>query len=65
MTGTPIRLVFTPSRVEYVEPAGAVLPLPGPRSPLYSCAEADSDGEEIDAGARDANPCSQAPVLLG
>jgi hypothetical protein len=54
-TGTPIRLVFTPSRVEHVEPAGTVLPLPGPQSPLYSCAEAASNGEQIDADACDAS----------
>jgi hypothetical protein len=59
-TGTPIRLVFTPSRVERVEPAGAVLPLPGPQSPLYSCVAA-SNGEQIDADACDASLCSQAP----
>jgi alkylmercury lyase len=63
VAGTPIRLVFTPSRVEHVEPAGAVLPLPGPQSPLYSCAEAASDGEEVDADACDASLCSQAPLV--
>jgi len=62
-TGTPIRLVFTPSRVEHVEPAGAVLPLPGPGSPLYSCAEAASNGEQVDADACDASLCSQAPLF--
>jgi hypothetical protein len=30
-TGTPIRIVFTPSRVERVDPAGAVVPLPPSR----------------------------------
>ena len=63
VTGTPIRLVFTPSRVEHVEPAGAVLPLPGPQSPLWSCAEAASNGEEIDADACDTNLCAQAPLF--
>jgi alkylmercury lyase len=63
VTGTPIWLVFTPSRVEHVEPAGAVLPLPGPQSPLYSCAEAASNGEEVDADACDASLCSQAPLF--
>lgn len=63
VTGTPIRLVFTPSRVEHVEPAGAVLPLPGPQSPLYSCTEAASTGEEFDADACDASLCSQAPLF--
>lgn len=63
VTGTPIRLVFTPSRVEHVEPAGAVLPLPGPQSPLYSCTEAASNGDEADADACDASLCSQAPLF--
>lgn len=63
VTGTPIRLVLTPSRVEHVEPAGAVLPLPGPQSTLYSCAEAASSGEEVDADACDASLCSQAPLF--
>jgi hypothetical protein len=63
VTGTPILIVFTPSRVEHVEPAGALLPLPGPQSPLYSCAEAASNGEEVDADACDANLCSQAPLF--
>lgn len=63
VTGTPIRLVFTPSRVEHVEPAGAVLPLPGPQSSLYSCTEAASTGEEFDADACDASLCSQAPLF--
>jgi alkylmercury lyase len=63
VTGTPIRLVFTPSRVEHVEPAGAVLPLPGPQSPLWSCAEAASSGEQIDADACDANLCVQCPLF--
>jgi hypothetical protein len=30
-TGTPIRIVFTPSRVERVDPSSAVLPLPPPQ----------------------------------
>ncbi|HEX9358691.1 MAG TPA: organomercurial lyase [Streptosporangiaceae bacterium] len=30
-TGTPIRVVFTPSRVEHVEPSGAVVPILPPR----------------------------------
>jgi alkylmercury lyase len=30
-TGTPIRVVFTPSGVEHVEPSGAVLPILPPR----------------------------------
>jgi len=63
VTGTPIRLVFTPRRVEHAEPAGTVLPLPGPQSPLYSCAEAASNGEQIDADACDADLCSQAPLF--
>ena len=31
VTGTPIRIVFTPGGVEDVDPSGAVLPLPGPQ----------------------------------
>jgi hypothetical protein len=31
MTGTPIRIVFTPSRVESVDPGGTVLPMPLPQ----------------------------------
>jgi hypothetical protein len=49
--------------VEHVEPASAVLPLPGPQSPLYSCTEAASNGKEIDADATDASLCSQAPLF--
>ncbi len=49
--------------MEHVEPASAVLPLPGPQSPLYSCAEAASNGEEADADACDASLCSQAPFF--
>ena len=53
VAGTPIRLVFTPSRVERVDPAGAVVPIP----PLQGAAaqtfaqtsEAASDVEEVDA----------------
>jgi alkylmercury lyase len=63
VTGTPIRILFTPTRVEHVEPAGAVLPLPGPQSPLYSCAEEASSGQEIDADACDADLCSQCPLF--
>jgi hypothetical protein len=32
VTGTTIRLVFTPSRVESVDPAGAVAPIPPPQT---------------------------------
>lgn len=54
--------------MEHVEPAGAVLPLPGPQSPLSSCTEAASNGEEVDAEACDAEACdaslcSQAPLF--
>jgi alkylmercury lyase len=63
VTGTPIRLVFTSSRVESVEPAGAVVPLPGPQSPLWSCAEAAGNGAQVDAEDCDANLCSQAPFF--
>jgi len=60
-TGTPIRLVFTPGRVESADPAGAVVPLPGPQSRLFSCADAAIASKEVDADACDANLCSQAP----
>jgi hypothetical protein len=54
-TGTPIRLVFTPSRVERVDPAGAVVPM----SPAV-CAPAETAGdvEEVDA-----NLCVQMPLF--
>jgi hypothetical protein len=31
VTGTPIRILFTPSRVEHVDPSSAVVPLPPPQ----------------------------------
>ncbi len=54
-TGTLIRLVFTPSRVERVDPAGAVVPM----SPAV-CAPAETAGdvEEVDA-----NLCVQMPLF--
>jgi alkylmercury lyase len=45
-TGTPIRIVFTPSGVESADPAGAVLPILPPqefdRLPGMTCGEADA-----------------------
>jgi alkylmercury lyase len=54
-TGTPIRIVFTPGRVERVDPAGAVVPA----SPAV-CAPAETAGdvEEVDA-----NLCVQMPLF--
>lgn len=57
-TGTPIRILFTPSRVERVEPSGAVLPLP--RSHELDRIEGAQieDIEEIDT-----NLCVQWPLF--
>ena len=56
VTGTPIRLVFTPSRVESVGPSSAVVAL----APPQECAPAEtaSDVEEVDA-----NLCVQWPLF--
>lgn len=55
-TGTPIRIVFTPSGVERADPSGAVLPLAHPRE--LAPAGTVSDVEEIDA-----NVCVQWPLF--
>lgn len=55
-TGTPIRLVFTPNRVESVDPGGAVVPMPAAQ--MFSEFEASCDIEEVDA-----NICVQAPLF--
>ena len=54
-TGTLIRLAFTPSRVERVDPAGAVVLMSPP-----ACAPAETAGdvEEVDA-----NLCVQMPLF--
>jgi len=61
-TGTPIRLVFTPSGVESVDPASAVLPIPRsqglPAQTFVQTFEAASDVEEVDA-----NLCVQCGPL--
>ena len=55
VTGTPIRIVFTPSRVESVGPRSAVVAL----APPQECAPAEtSDVEEVDA-----NLCVQWPLF--
>jgi alkylmercury lyase len=53
-TRTPIRIVFTPSRVERVDPSGAVLPMP----PAQSLDR--TEGMHIED--IDANLCVQAPL---
>jgi alkylmercury lyase len=52
-TGTPIRIVFTPSRVEHVEPAGAVVAMP----PVQVLDRAD----EMTVWEVDVNICAQCP----
>ncbi|MQA03850.1 MAG: hypothetical protein GEV07_14380 [Streptosporangiales bacterium] len=55
-TGTPILIVFTPSRVERVDPSSTVLVMPHPRELVP--AEADGAVEEVDA-----NLCVQMPLF--
>lgn len=58
-TGTPIWIVFTPGRVEYVEPAGAVMAMMGlPECTTALEAAGDADIDEIDA-----NVCVQSPLF--
>jgi len=52
-TGTPIRIVFTPSRVEQVEPAGAIVAMP----PVQVLDRAD----EMTVWEVDASICAQCP----
>jgi hypothetical protein len=47
-TGTPIRLLFTPSRVERVEPSGAVVAIPRPQE-VGEQLQGATDIEEVDA----------------
>lgn len=49
VTGTLIRLVFAASRVESVDPEGAVVPMPDPRGELMARARTGSDVEDNDA----------------
>ncbi|HKF18864.1 MAG TPA: organomercurial lyase [Candidatus Dormibacteraeota bacterium] len=54
-TGTPIRLLFTPSRVEHVEPAGVVVPVPSPLE--VDCVE----GMGTPGCKADATLCAECP----
>ena len=60
VTGTPIRLVFSPSSVEGVEPAGVVVAVLGPQECTSGVQEAARDGdvEDVDAGV-----CVQMPLF--
>jgi alkylmercury lyase len=59
VTGTLIRIVFTPSRVEHVDPAGAVLPMADDcQSTLASSGKAAGDIEDLDASM-----CVQSPFF--
>jgi hypothetical protein len=60
VTGTPLRLVFTPRRVEHVGPAGAVMAMMGPPecTNAVETAAGDGDIEDVDAGV-----CVQAPLF--
>jgi hypothetical protein len=60
VTGTPIRLVFTPSRVEHVEPAGAVMAMMGPQECTDAVETAAGDGDIEDV---DADVCVQMPLF--
>jgi alkylmercury lyase len=57
-TGTPIRIVFTPSQVEHVDPSGAVVPMPHPQE--LDQPESGFDVEECRTDL-DGNLCSQCP----
>jgi alkylmercury lyase len=57
-TGTPIRIVFTPSGVEHAEPAGAVMAIVDPEE-VTNALETAGDIEEIDA-----NVCVRCSPLL-
>ena len=55
VTGTPMRLVFTPSGVESADPAGVVVPIPPPK-------EFDLIGlERMTPDEADASCCAQSP----
>jgi len=58
VTGTPIRIVFTPRRVERVEPAGAVVAAMIHSQESRSQAETAGDVEELDASV-----CVQMPLF--
>jgi hypothetical protein len=63
VTGTPIRIVFTPSRVEHVEPAGAVMAMMGSHecTNALETAAGDGDGDIEDV---DADVCGQIPLIV-
>jgi hypothetical protein len=60
VTGTPIQLVFTPSRVEHVKPAGAVMAMMGPQECTSAVETAAGDGDIEDI---DADMCAQMPLF--
>ena len=60
MTGTLIRLVFTPSGVERVEPAGAVVAVLGPQECTSGVEEAARGGDIEDV---DATVCVHTPLF--
>src|SRR5262249_35139631 len=60
VTGTPIRLVFTPGRVERVEPGGAVVAMMGAQECTNGVKEAAGDGDIEDV---DADVCAQMPLF--
>lgn len=68
VTGTPIRIVFTPSGVERVDPGGAVVAMPHPRildqvpAPCGHLDEAAGDAGEIIEDV-DASICAQWPLF--
>jgi len=57
-TGTPIRIVFTPSRVERVDPSSAVVAMSHPRE----LDKAEAAGDAGDVEDVDANVCVQWPL---
>jgi alkylmercury lyase len=59
VTGTPVRVVFTPGRVEHVEPAGAVMAMTGPQE-CTNAVEAAGDGDIEDI---DADVCVRSPLF--
>jgi hypothetical protein len=60
VTGTPIRIMFTPSHVEHVEPAGAVMAMMGPQECTNGVEEAAGGGDIEDV---DADVCVQMPLF--
>ena len=68
VTGTPIRIVFTPAGVESVDPGGAVVAMPHPRildqvqAPCGHLHQAAGDAGEIIEDV-DASICAQWPLF--